>query len=118
MRYFTLAAILNIVLIAGCTTVTQEQFDVTQKRLVADQALRKKVQISAVSKCTTKMVISKEKVGALAALVNSSPDTLRHDLCNRTIRYYANGKMTYADYRSMVDGHLTAKAVRILQGKL
>lgn len=120
MRYSTLAAILNVVLIAGCTTMSQEQFEAGQKRLAADPALRKVAHDKAVTACVARMDITLKKsdTEAVAALLNANPATVRRDVCDRIERYYASGKMTYSDYRSAMQGQLTARAVHMLQGRL
>jgi hypothetical protein len=120
MRYSRLAVILNVILISGCTTMSQDQFETAQKRLAADPALRKVAHDKAMKACIAQMdlALKKSDVEAAATLFDANPATVRRDLCERVERSYASGKMTYADYREVMEGRITARSIRIMRGKL
>jgi len=95
--------------LAGC--MTEERYDAASAALQGSASLRAK----AIEKCARNWT---SKSLEAAALVLDVPESKAAGLvCQRSINAIASGKLTYEDVMKARQGNITAKMVRIMQGR-
>ncbi|MES0032697.1 hypothetical protein [Mesorhizobium sp. M0040] len=109
------AAMIGTSLLAGCTTLTEGEFN-TMHTTLEGSPVTKRV---AINEC-----IARERPTPLnerktyAAIMNVSVAKYDSAFCNRLFNAVANGRLTYADYRRLSSpGADSSKLIKILQGR-
>ncbi|MER8863225.1 hypothetical protein NKI19_05820 [Mesorhizobium sp. M0751] len=109
------AAMIGASLLAGCTTLTEGEFNTMHATLEGSPVTKR----TAINEC-----IARERSTPLAerktfaAFMNVS--VAKHDsaFCNRLYNAVANGRLTYADYRRLSSPTAdNSKVIKILQGR-
>lgn len=109
------AAVVGASLLAGCTTMTEGEFNTMHATLEGSPAVKR----MAIRDC-----IAREKSTPLgekktyAAFMNVSVARYETAFCNRISNALANGRLTYADYVKLHSPTAdNSKVIRIMQGR-
>jgi len=108
------AVLVGTSLVAGCTSVSEGEFNNLQATLGSPAAKR-----SVIANC----IVNQRRTPArdkstYAAIMNVSPARYETAFCNRLFTALANGKITYADYRNLTSPTAdSSKVIKIMQGR-
>ncbi|PPJ48129.1 hypothetical protein C0075_21790 [Rhizobium sp. KAs_5_22] len=99
--------------LSGCA-VSQQRYEAGRTALEGSPKLKQE----AINQCTkdTKSK-SSEKLKVLAMLANTSTAAVPKVLCTRVYNAWANGRLTYQDYKSGMTGNPTPATIKIIQGR-
>lgn len=116
MKMKPLLAIMALVMLAGCTTVSQEEYAADQKLLRGSPATMQ----AEIDRCVAQDKRSDASSADrewFAKLLNTSPAAAPRVFCTRLASALATNRLTYAEYRKqMASGGLTPQMIRILKG--
>ena len=108
------AAIVGTTLLAGCTSLSEGDFNTMQAAL-GSSATKRTVINECIADERATPVADKN---TYAAIMNVSPANYETAFCNRLFNALARGKITYADYRTLRSpGADTSKVIKIMQGR-
>ncbi len=107
-RMFAIACM--TVVHAGC--MTQERYEAVSTALEGSAALRAET----IKECTNGEW-NRKTVEGLALVMDVSENKVPHLACQRAVNAIASGKLSYEDLVKVRRGHITAKIVRIMQGR-
>jgi hypothetical protein len=102
-------------LLVGCNTVSEGQYKTVQTILSTDARVKQ----DAVKNCVAgQQRLSIADRSANAAIMNVSVSNYPKVFCKRFTNAMANGRITYADYKSVISGTPDyRKFIHIMQGK-
>lgn len=105
-----LAAVLSL---SGCA-VSEQRYEAGRTALEGSPKLKQEAVRLCVKDTKSK---STEKLKIMAMLANTSTAAVPEVLCSRVYNAWANGRLTYQDYKSGVTGNPTPAAIKIIQGR-
>lgn len=109
------ALLLGAVMLAGCTTVSEGEFNNAQTVLSGSPAIKAKVTRECIADQAT-LPLAERKT--LAEVANVSLERLPATFCNRLWNAVARGRITYADYRNLSSPSAdSSKVIKVLQGR-
>ncbi|WP_095091376.1 hypothetical protein [Mesorhizobium sophorae] len=109
------ALLLGAVMLAGCTTLSEGEFNNAQAVLSGSPAIKAKVIKECISD-QAKLPLAERKT--VAEVVNVSLERQPATTCNRLWNAVARGRITYADYRNLSSSSAdSSKVIKILQGR-
>lgn len=98
--------------LAGC--MTEEKYEAATTALQGSGSLRAKT----IERCVGKPGHWSKTTVEAAALVMDVPESRAPSLaCQRTVNAMASGRLTYQDMEKLRRGDITAKMVKIMQGR-
>jgi outer membrane murein-binding lipoprotein Lpp len=108
------AAIVGAALLAGCTSLSEGEFNTLQTALGSPAAKRQ-----VIKECLAdERVTPATQKNTYAAIMNVSPANYETAFCNRLFNALARGKITYSDYRKLLSPDAdSSKVIKIMQGR-
>lgn len=109
------AAMLGMSLVAGCSTMTEGEFNNLHATLQGSPAVKRSV----IKECVAdERNTPADKKKNYSAFMNVSPDRYEMAICNRLVNALADGRITYADYRKLSSPTAdSSKVIKIMQGR-
>jgi hypothetical protein len=109
------AALAGASLLAGCSTMTESDFNTMHTALEGSPAVKREV----ISDCVARERSTPQAdKNTYAAIMNVSPARYETAFCGRLMNALANGRITYAEYVKLSSpGADSSKLIKIMQGR-
>ncbi len=109
------AALVGVSLVAGCSTMTEGEFNTMHTVLEGSPATKRQ----AIKDCIAReRSISQADKNTYAAIMNVSAARYETAFCNRLMNALASGRITYADYVKLSSpGADSSKLIKVMQGR-
>lgn len=104
----------TITFLAGCST-TESDYDLGRTVIAESPTIRRQVQVECTAEMRSESSANKEVLAAhMKVPVSKFADTL----CRRVLNAMANGRLTYADFKTLRTEKTKAKVLRVIKGKV
>ncbi len=109
------AVMLGMSLVAGCSTMTEGEFNNMHATLQGSPAVKRSV----IKECVvSERATPAAKKKTYSAFMNVSPDRYEAAMCNRLVNALADGRITYVDYQKLSSPTAdSSKVIKIMQGR-